>query len=137
MTRADFNANINAAWCVFTLFAAIVLVWKACILIKRNDEWNTSGKPPLATLRIQLAMSLALVLTGIAWTRAISWIFWELRARDTAMPWEPQWVMFGQIGGFISIVGATVAIRALTYEEHGNRVWLLATFCAFVAMVVI
>lgn len=128
MTIADWNANVSSAWCILALIAAIVLAWKAWTFVRRERR-------PLTALRVQLAIALSLVLFGDAFSRAVAWLFWEMRARDGMAPWPQNWVMLGQIGGIFAVFGAALAIRALTYDDHGNRVWLAALACAAAGVV--
>lgn len=128
MTRADWNANVSAAWCILALIAATVLAWKAWAFVKREGR-------PISALRVQLAAALALVLYGDAFTRAVAWLFWELRARDHGVAWPQSWVMLAQVGGIFAIIGASLSIRALTYDDWGNRIWLAALACAAIGVI--
>lgn len=123
--NAMFNANLYQAWTVMALIGAVYFVLVACRYRREGFE--------VMALRVQLGYSLGLVLLGDAISRAMNWLYWERVVRGYDPPWLPSLIIPSYVGAVSALIGTAIAIRAISYDRYGNRLWLLLMAATAVA----
>lgn len=113
---AGFNANLYQAWTFASLCGAIYFVVVAC-------RYRRQGYSVMA-LRVQLGYALGIALAGDAISRAMNWLYWERVARGYSPPWQQIYILPSYVGAGLALIGISIAIRAISYDAWGNRLWL-------------
>lgn len=125
MTSDEFHANVYAAWTTLSLIGSIIFGVVAARFVLRD------GVPAMA-LRVQLGFALSMVLLGDAINRGVAWLFWELRARNVRFAWTDAYLFISDVGAICALIGVSTAIRAVSYERYGNRLWIGVLIVTFI-----
>ena len=115
MTAIEANQFLSAAWATQAIFGAVVFVW---YLVHHRQQLRPSR------LRFHLAGALALVFLGDAVTRLAATVFWQRPDPEVMRLIVAHWSWILVFGQGCGLVGALVAIRAVTLEEYGETVFV-------------
>jgi hypothetical protein len=115
MTATEANAFLSAAWAAQAIIGACVFFG---YLVQHRHYLN------LHRLRFHLAGALALVFLGDAVTRLAATIYWSRPDPEIMRLIVNNWAWMLAFGQGCGLVGALVAIRAVTYETYGESVFV-------------